>query len=304
MIVINREAANFILAYQLNASQYHSAFVSRCSVHKLAAAAGPLHSSRYQTLLVRKQVCGRRVGIALGVCRQSIMPSQQDKWVPALSLKLLQAASNFINIPWLFFGSATCLAAMELPDALPDLPAAPHGLRSGVFRGGGGQLSRQAQFILASLASAFEQDYSSVARVLGMPAQVRLPGFLSAITGLDRSVVSRHLQHLLDEPCIRDPVSSGGRKRKLSENDLPTELPDLPQEPPAPIEELFEPEHDEEAGAAAAGSYMPQHNCAAVRASPVLHGLDFGTCLGLMATSDFRALQDIMFKLQCWQAKE
>ena len=123
-----------------------------------------------------------------------------------------------------------------------DLPAVHGAMPStGLHRGGDGQLSHQAQSILMHLAAVFEHTYLEHARLLGLPAQTRLPGFLAHLTGVGRTVVSKHLPHLLDR-TINVPQNRGGRKRTSTEAGLPSELPVLTPAQPllVPSEEDFQ----------------------------------------------------------------
>ena len=104
----------------------------------------------------------------------------------------------------------------DLPEGLPDLSDAR--LCSGVFRGGSGQLGVQAQGILSNLARSVGPKFAEVREALGLNKAMRLTGLLAHMTGLDRTVVLRHLEHLQGADArIKVPVNAGGRKRKHQE---------------------------------------------------------------------------------------
>lgn len=131
---------------------------------------------------------------------------------------------------------------MDLPVELPDFTG-PSG--SGLHRGSGGQLSHQAQAIIKRLITVFEHSYREHADLLNLTKQMRLPGFIAFLTGVERSVVSKHVEHLRDGE-IRAVHNAGGRKRKsmCSTEPLPSELPVVPSGPPSLEELLVRPNHD------------------------------------------------------------
>ena len=72
------------------------------------------------------------------------------------------------------------------------------------------------------------QSIWQVATTLGFAKQICISGFLAKITGLHRSVVHRHLDHLGAGSSVqwKFPKNAGGRKRKAQ--DMPMdELPDV-----------------------------------------------------------------------------
>lgn len=133
----------------------------------------------------------------------------------------------------------------DLPSDLPDVSQAA--LNNGVFRGGSGQLGHQAQSMLATLARTVGPKFGEVVEVLQLNKATRLSGLLAHVTGLDRTVVHRHLQHLQGADAkIKVPMNKGGRKRKHVEclepaDDLPLELPSLSS---TPVSFLVPPEED------------------------------------------------------------
>ena len=123
------------------------------------------------------------------------------------------------------------LASMDLPAELP--PDEPGAICNQLHRGGGGQLNEQAQSILASLARTFQPKVAEVSIILGYSPQMRLSGLLARISGIDRTVVSKHLsEHLLgDQAYIKQVANVGGRPGKKRKHlALPEELPDSQSE--------------------------------------------------------------------------
>lgn len=143
---------------------------------------------------------------------------------------------------------------MELPSDLPEEGPPIRSISpitSHLWRGGGGQLGPQAQAILHELAKNLGPHCSEIASTLGLGAQIRLSGLISRISGVDRSVVSRHLSdHLMGANAhIRPVANQGGRKRKLEHEQflpLPGDLPedDAVVDLERHLSSLFEPVSD------------------------------------------------------------
>lgn len=116
-----------------------------------------------------------------------------------------------------------------LPPSSPTMPPDCCGqpIRSQLHRGSGGQLHPQSQSILSHLHAAFKDSFAEVGQHLGYPRQMRLSGFLSRISGLDRTVIWRHLEHL-EAGEVKFPRNAGGRRpvkvRGVAEP-LPESLP-------------------------------------------------------------------------------
>lgn len=107
---------------------------------------------------------------------------------------------------------------------------------------------------------------------------MKMAGFLSRISGLDRTVVWRHLQHLgagEEAPFLKMPYNNGGRPSKVIESLIPiTPLPDrLPAEGFAPMDdELFSRSDGEESERTSMSSSGSGQNSD----DDLCPGLDFG----------------------------
>lgn len=169
---------------------------------------------------------------------------------------------------------------MDLPNELVDVSVSSSSaafLRPALHRGSGGELDSQSQAILANLRRVFEPKFTSVCQLLGWNTAMRMSGFLSKITGLDRTTIHKHLDHL-DAGEIRKPVAGrGGRKRvRTPSPSLPRELAELP---PA---DLFG-KADEEPIVRAPAEAPEQQTAQTLEDEEVeqlLCGLDYGLTLG------------------------
>ena len=172
---------------------------------------------------------------------------------------------------------------MDLPTSLP---AASAGIDNQVFRGAGGQLNEQAQAILAKLAKTFESCVTEIGGILDLPKQTRLPGLVAHISGISRTVVSRHLkEHLTGEDVhLRHPMNKGGRKRKHL--DLPSDLPECDcDEGDVELLSMFQPLDEKFSGlrlhAAVPSIDLPSSSPASAAGSAEAeHGLTFSLNLG------------------------
>jgi DNA-binding transcriptional ArsR family regulator len=175
------------------------------------------------------------------------------------------------------------LRKMDLPTSLP---AASAGIDNQVFRGAGGQLNEQAQAILAKLAKTFESCVTEIGGILDLPKQTRLPGLVAHISGISRTVVSRHLkEHLTGEDVhLRHPMNKGGRKRKHL--DLPSDLPECDcDEGDVELLSMFQPLDEKFSGlrlhAAVPSIDLPSSSPASAAGSAEAeHGLTFSLNLG------------------------
>lgn len=108
-------------------------------------------------------------------------------------------------------------------------------------------------FFTFHMSRSLEHHVAEIASILVMPKQIRLPGLISKITGLERSTVSRHLaQHLgtsVANPYIRQVCNRGGEEQsgRARATSLPADLPESEGEDAEaslmqPLEEWF-PRH-------------------------------------------------------------
>ena len=134
------------------------------------------------------------------------------------------------------------------------------------------------------------QSIWQVATTLGFAKQICISGFLAKITGLHRSVVHRHLDHLGAGSSVqwKFPKNAGGRKRKAQ--DMPMdELPDV-------LPEFALPPHQLEpalfgGGQSASEPECPDHDDDDEQeddaGNALFPGLDFGLTLGCLGLAWF-----------------
>ena len=167
-----------------------------------------------------------------------------------------------------------------LPPSIPKMPPDDCGqpIPSQLHRGSGGQLNPQSQSILSHLHAAFKDSYSEVGQQLGYPRQMRLVGFLSRISGLDRTVIWRHLEHL-EAGEVKFPRNAGGRRpvkvREVAEP-LPESLPVEGFPHGGLFHDSSETDDATESDSGGAEDFEPDALCP---------GLDYELCLGILQSS-------------------